>query len=216
MSTGSFFNILSTAFQQCDVCQSGFYCVGNTSAPVVCPAETICRLGSAIPLPRSVVPNATTPAGTVASSNVLLRHSEDAAKTVVGILILVLGFGSVLLLGIVVVLVVLFLRKTHWGSAKSRVMKLDVLFSRQHANVNPGENAGLMMERKTVLGAVFSIFVIIVFLALALFLTYSYFTGYVLRIAQLPSGLADQPGNPGVSDLSSSAFSVKKVPKDLT
>lgn len=191
----------NTTSGACQRSPAGFYAPIGVTAPLPCDlAQDLCRYGSGYPLPLAALPNASG----VQSSRTLLLHSQTAAVSVGGIAILAIGGALVLLLFILVAALLCWARKRAvWSSWKPKVQGLDLMFVRDHANVNPDRNAGLMIERKTVLGGVFSIFVIIVFGMVATYLTYAYLTEYSLNVSQLPFELTDQAGTPGQFEVGS-------------
>lgn len=176
--------------QPCSPAPFGFYArgSGNTESGITsCAPSEYCGGGTVTPIPRSSIPFSN---GAVYDANVVLSfETPEFVLSLPGMTIVVIGLGLIVLVfSLTVILLTTAKRSSRWDRTKGFFTKLDVLFPKKHSNDRPG----VMIERQTVLGGLFTLMVPIVFIVVATFIVAQWQSSPQIKTNSIPFGLSSK------------------------
>lgn len=175
----------------CQPAPTGFYQALplQTSPGLVCgnASDYVCGLGAVTPIPMAQIPNRN---GVVIASATTVSPPSTFATSSTGILFLALAFGIVGAITAALLFVICISRRTSaWDRTKHGFSRIDLLYTRQHSN----RETGVMIERKSVTGGLFTIIAPLVFAAIAIFLFAQWAYQPEIKSSVLPFGVASAP-----------------------
>ena len=196
---------------------SGQFGVTNFSScdPSCDASVAYCTLAAKQAIPFDAIPH---PDGQIQTRGRLLDEPQSFLSSSGGIIYLAIAAGAFGLLFLIVALLILYCRKkggTSWEKAKRVGSRADLLFGQNHSNepLNPqgsdsNGNHSVVVERRTIFGGVATVFSIICFVLLAVFLILDWRASILVTSSVLPFGhLSAIDATPGRVLITVDAFS---------